>query len=144
MNRSEWDIKHPKPVYYNRFSVVQKVVYENERDSAFKRYQEEQKNKPTKTKPNIYKKKHTIKQPTQYNQSLQELKNALTWEQVAEEYGILLRGGSPHYSQINCLFHDDNTPSLTLYYGSKTYKCYGCGASGDILAFITHMEDESN
>ncbi len=40
----------------------------------------------------------------------------------------------------NCTFHDDSTPSLSLFKfddGHWRYKCHGCGASGDPVTYIT-------
>ena len=35
----------------------------------------------------------------------------------------------------NCVFHDgDNTPSLQVK--DSWYKCYGCGAKGDLFSFL--------
>lgn len=35
-----------------------------------------------------------------------------------------------------CPFHNDRSPSFTIYDGGKRYKCFGCGASGDVLDFV--------
>lgn len=36
---------------------------------------------------------------------------------------------------IHCIFHDgDRTPSLQIK--DKFWKCYGCNAKGDLIAFI--------
>jgi len=35
-----------------------------------------------------------------------------------------------HYLQTSCPFHEDSTPSFTLY-PDNTFHCYGCGAHGD-------------
>ncbi len=40
----------------------------------------------------------------------------------------------------NCTFHDDSTPSLSLFKfddGHWRYKCHGCGASGDPVTYLT-------
>lgn len=36
-----------------------------------------------------------------------------------------------------CPFHDEKTPSFTLQKGDKSYHCYGCGAHGDAIQFMT-------
>lgn len=35
-----------------------------------------------------------------------------------------------------CPFHNERTPSFTIYEGGKRFKCFGCGASGDVLDFV--------
>lgn len=51
---------------------------------------------------------------------------------VAEKYGLSTRN-----SMINCLFHDDRTPSMKLYHDH--YYCFGCGAHGDVIAFTAKL-----
>lgn len=63
------------------------------------------------------------------------VRNNITVKQAAELYGIDVRGG-----MINCVFHNDKTPSLKLY--EDHYHCFGCGAHGDaasLTAKITGM-----
>ncbi len=39
-----------------------------------------------------------------------------------------------------CVYHKEKTPSMKFFYnkhiGGWGYKCFGCGASGDILSFL--------
>lgn len=35
-----------------------------------------------------------------------------------------------------CPFHQENTPSFVVYPKTNTYKCFGCGESGDAIRFI--------
>ena len=51
---------------------------------------------------------------------------------VAEKYGISARN-----SMINCLFHDDRTPSMKLYHDH--FYCFGCGEHGDVIAFTAKL-----
>lgn len=36
-----------------------------------------------------------------------------------------------------CPFHRDRTPSFTIYDGGRRFKCFGCGAGGDVLDFVS-------
>lgn len=40
-----------------------------------------------------------------------------------------------------CPFHDERTPSFTLYDDGKCWRfqCFGCGASGDVLDFVSAL-----
>jgi hypothetical protein len=35
-----------------------------------------------------------------------------------------------------CPFHEEKTPSFVVYHDTQRYKCFGCGASGDVVDFI--------
>lgn len=39
-----------------------------------------------------------------------------------------------------CAFHDERSPSFTLYPATDTYYCFGCGAHGDVIAFLMRKE----
>jgi DNA primase len=35
-----------------------------------------------------------------------------------------------------CPFHNERTPSFTIFDGGKRYQCFGCGAGGDVIDFV--------
>ena len=39
-----------------------------------------------------------------------------------------------------CCFHEENTGSLKINLGKKIFNCFGCGAKGNILDFVTLKE----
>src|SRR5579871_235128 len=39
-----------------------------------------------------------------------------------------------------CPFHNDRTPSLNVRDTTRTFKCFGCGASGDVFSFLMMAE----
>lgn len=39
-----------------------------------------------------------------------------------------------------CPFHDDRTPSFTVYPNSGKFHCYGCGKHGDVISFLREKE----
>lgn len=39
-----------------------------------------------------------------------------------------------------CPFHDDHHPSLTVNPVKQHYRCYACGARGDVIEFIKEIE----
>jgi DNA primase len=39
-----------------------------------------------------------------------------------------------------CPFHGERTPSFHVYTEDKHYKCYGCGAYGDVFTFLQQVE----
>ena len=40
-----------------------------------------------------------------------------------------------------CPFHSEKTPSFTVFTGSKSFYCFGCGAGGDVITFIMRIEN---
>lgn len=39
-----------------------------------------------------------------------------------------------------CPIHSEKTPSFHIYKAKQTFKCFGCGASGDVFKFIMIIE----
>lgn len=39
-----------------------------------------------------------------------------------------------------CPFHDEMTPSFTITPDGGAFKCFGCGASGDVIEFVMRVE----
>jgi DNA primase len=35
-----------------------------------------------------------------------------------------------------CPFHEDNSPSFSVFPATGTYYCFGCGAHGDVISFV--------
>ena len=60
-------------------------------------------------------------------------------EEVISSYVTLKRAGS-NYSGL-CPFHSEKTPSFTVFSGTKSFYCFGCGAGGDVITFIMKAEN---
>lgn len=50
------------------------------------------------------------------------------------------RRTGPNFILTNCVFHDDRTPSLSVTISNGNYRCFGCGARGDLVALIERLE----
>ena len=70
----------------------------------------------------------------EFRDAVAELKSRITMPEVLDMYGIKL----PRSKKISCLFHEEKTASLHIY--EDHCYCYGCGAFGDILEFVSRME----
>ncbi|MGN0113878.1 MAG: CHC2 zinc finger domain-containing protein, partial [Acutalibacteraceae bacterium] len=40
-----------------------------------------------------------------------------------------------------CPFHNEKTPSFTVYPDTQSFYCFGCGAGGDAVGFIRRIEN---
>ncbi len=68
---------------------------------------------------------------------IEELKDRLDIVQVAELHGITVN----KHGQAECFNnHDQKTPSLTFYPESQSYHCFGCGAHGDVISLVEHVD----
>lgn len=60
-------------------------------------------------------------------------------EQVIGSYVTLKRAGSNQHGL--CPFHNEKTPSFTVFPATKSFYCFGCGAGGDVVSFIMKAEN---
>lgn len=76
----------------------------------------------------------------QLNESfLQELKFKTDIEDVISSYVSLKKRGSTSVGL--CPFHNEKTPSFTVYNDTQSFYCFGCGAGGDAVSFIKKIEN---
>lgn len=59
---------------------------------------------------------------------------------VAGAYGLDVR----ERGLSRCVFHDDKTPSMSVSpsgkFGADLFNCFGCGASGDVVGFLSRLK----
>ncbi len=60
-------------------------------------------------------------------------------ESVISAYVTLKRAGSNLKGL--CPFHSEKTPSFTVYPGTQSFYCFGCGAGGDVINFVMRTEN---
>lgn len=70
---------------------------------------------------------------------LQELKMRMDIESVISPYVKLRRNGRTLKGL--CPFHNEKTPSFTVYPDTQSYYCFGCGAGGDIITFTRSINN---
>ncbi len=56
---------------------------------------------------------------------------------VIQSYVALSRRG--RITKGLCPFHNEKTPSFTVYPETQSYYCFGCGAGGDVITFIKNI-----
>lgn len=70
---------------------------------------------------------------------LSDLKFRCPIEDVIGSYVSLKRNGS-RYTAC-CPFHNEKTPSFTVFTDTSSYYCFGCGAGGDVITFVMNREN---
>ncbi len=70
---------------------------------------------------------------------LAELKYRNDIESVISSYVQLKRRGSNLVGL--CPFHNEKTPSFTVYPENGSYYCFGCSAGGDVITFVRQAEN---
>ena len=72
----------------------------------------------------------------------EQLKSSVDIVKVIGEYVRLRKTGVSRYTGL-CPFHNEKTPSFSVHAGHQFYKCFGCGAAGDVLKFVMEFEHVS-
>jgi DNA primase len=57
---------------------------------------------------------------------------------VAAASGLDLRQTGGRLTAV-CPFHGDTRPSLVVYPANQSYFCFGCGAGGDVIDFVSRL-----
>ena len=70
---------------------------------------------------------------------IEEIRYRNDIEDVIGTYVTLKRAGSNRNGL--CPFHSEKTPSFTVFPGTKSFYCFGCGAGGDVVTFIQKIEN---
>ena len=65
---------------------------------------------------------------------LQELRFKTDIEDVISTYVSLRKRGSTSIGL--CPFHNEKTPSFTVYNETQSFYCFGCGAHGSVIDFV--------
>lgn len=70
---------------------------------------------------------------------LQELKMKTDIQDIISTYVTLKKRGNTSIGL--CPFHNEKTPSFTVYNDTQSFYCFGCGAGGDPVQFIKLIEN---
>ena len=76
--------------------------------------------------------------PRHHESTLAAIKRAVDIVDLIGDYLPLHRSGSKF--KALCPFHDDHNPSLELNSDRQSYKCWSCGAGGDVFDFVKEYE----
>ena len=70
---------------------------------------------------------------------VEQLKSSVDIVNVVGEYVRLRRSGANRYMGL-CPFHNEKSPSFTVHVVHQFYKCFSCGAGGDVVKFVMEKE----
>ena len=71
---------------------------------------------------------------------VEQLKSSVDIVKAVGEYVRLRKAGAgPRYVGL-CPFHTEKTPSFSVHQTHQFYKCFGCGAGGDVIKFVMEIE----
>lgn len=73
--------------------------------------------------------------------TIDEVKRSVDIVDFIGRYVNLEKSGS--YFRGLCPFHSDNDPSFYVHPNRGFFHCFGCGESGDVIAFLQRIEDVS-
>jgi len=59
---------------------------------------------------------------------------------IVGEYVTLRKAGAQNFVGL-CPFHQEKTPSFSVHVSRQFFHCFGCGASGDVFAFVQKVEN---
>src|SRR5215475_13134061 len=61
---------------------------------------------------------------------------------IVGDYVKLKKTGAQNFSGL-CPFHNEKTASFSVHATRQFFHCFGCGASGDVFAFVQKIENIS-
>lgn len=71
-------------------------------------------------------------------QDIQAIKERIDMVSLVSRYVSLVKSGSGYKGR--CPFHKDDTPSFMVSPDKGLWHCFGCGAGGDVVAFLMKIE----
>lgn len=74
-----------------------------------------------------------------FREIVAEVKTAYDITTYIEQSGVALRASGLKAKGL-CPFHPERTPSFTVDSQFQNYRCFGCGAAGDIFTYIQETE----
>ncbi len=72
------------------------------------------------------------------NNVVNEVRQANNIVDIISSYIPLVKKGKNYFGI--CPFHDDNNPSMSVSEEKQIYKCFSCGASGNVFNFVMEYE----
>lgn len=77
----------------------------------------------------------------EFQSNIARIKERLDIVDLVREDGVVLKPSGVNAWSGLCPFHDDKNPSMTVSETFQNYKCFACGASGDIFSYMMEREN---
>jgi hypothetical protein len=75
------------------------------------------------------------------SEQIEEIKTSISIIDAIESYNLPnFARTNAHSAKACCPFHDDNNPSMSIDDNRGLYKCFACGAGGDLYNFIREYD----
>lgn len=71
---------------------------------------------------------------------IEEVKRRHPVADVIAAHGVVLRATGRRFMGC-CPFHEDDRPSLVVYPDTRSFHCFGCGATGDVIDFVRRVRN---
>ncbi len=76
------------------------------------------------------------------NDEISKIKSQANIVDIVRSYDINLVQKGKNYFGV-CPFHEDHSPSMSVSEEKQIYKCFSCGASGNVFTFVSEYENVS-
>ncbi len=75
------------------------------------------------------------------NQDIETIRKSANIVEIISSYIPLTQKGKNFFGV--CPFHEDHSPSMSVSEEKQIYKCFSCGASGNVFTFVSEYENVS-
>ena len=72
------------------------------------------------------------------DEDLERLRSTVSVAYIIQQYVALRKVGNNWVGL--CPFHGERTPSFNVREQTGRYRCFGCGAAGDVFTFVQEIE----
>ena len=72
---------------------------------------------------------------------INEIRNSVNIVDIIKEYVPLTSKGKNFFGV--CPFHEDHSPSMSVSSDKQIYRCFSCGAAGNVFSFVQNYENIS-
>ena len=72
-------------------------------------------------------------------QELENIRKSANIVEVISSYLPLTQKGKNYFGV--CPFHEDHSPSMSVSEEKQIYKCFSCGAAGNVFTFVSEYEN---
>ena len=76
-----------------------------------------------------------------FNKEIDEIRAAANIVDIISSYQDLTQKGKNYFGI--CPFHEDHSPSMSVSVEKQIYKCFSCGASGNVFTYVSEIENVS-